>query len=163
MRTLREMFCMKSLYDIFKSTQEKFYGSCRAHTNHTIAFIASHLSFWCIVFSRNILLTDIDKKKISYNTAGYTAELVACCWAGAELRKPPWNDSHSCVDATLIWWFKTPWKLDKNNSLFHECGSEWAKEASSAERANEKAVWADELMSHYLRPDFQRLWISVRV
>ena len=60
-RTLREVFCMKSLYDIFKSTQEKFYGSCRAHTNHTIAFIASHLSFWCIVFSRNFLLTDVDE------------------------------------------------------------------------------------------------------
>ena len=28
--TLREVFCMKSLYDIFKSMEENFYGSCRA-------------------------------------------------------------------------------------------------------------------------------------
>ena len=43
-RTLREIFGMKSLYEIFKVTQDKFLLSCRSHHNKIVAFIASHLS-----------------------------------------------------------------------------------------------------------------------
>ena len=42
-RTLREMFSMKSLYDIFRETKAKFHKSCRTHSNHIIVFIASQL------------------------------------------------------------------------------------------------------------------------
>ena len=44
-RTLREIFGMKSLYDIFKVTQDKFLSSCLSHSNPIVAFIASRLSF----------------------------------------------------------------------------------------------------------------------
>ena len=40
-RTLREVFGMKSLYEIFKSTQDKFIISCRSHLNPVINHIAS--------------------------------------------------------------------------------------------------------------------------
>ena len=43
-RTLRDIFGMKSLYEIFKVTQDKFLLSCRSHHNKIVAFIASHLS-----------------------------------------------------------------------------------------------------------------------
>ena len=42
-RSLREVFGVKSLYDIFKTTRDKFSVSCRTHPNQTVAFIASHL------------------------------------------------------------------------------------------------------------------------
>ena len=42
-RTLREIFGMKSLYDIFKSTQDGFVQSCKSHSNPVISFIASNL------------------------------------------------------------------------------------------------------------------------
>ena len=45
-RTLREMFDMKSLYDIFKVAQERFLRACRSHHNQIVAFTASHLSVW---------------------------------------------------------------------------------------------------------------------
>ena len=45
-RTLREMFDMKSLYDIFKVARERFLRACRSHHNQIVAFIASHLSVW---------------------------------------------------------------------------------------------------------------------
>ena len=41
-RTLREMFGMKSIYDIFKLTKDKFLNSCLTHPNQIVAFIASH-------------------------------------------------------------------------------------------------------------------------
>ena len=43
-RSLRGVFGVKSLYDIFKTTQDKFNISCRTHHNQTVAFIASQLS-----------------------------------------------------------------------------------------------------------------------
>ena len=42
-RILREMFGMKSLYDIFMVTQEKFLRTCRSHNNQIVTHIASHL------------------------------------------------------------------------------------------------------------------------
>ena len=42
-RSLRECFGMKSLYDIFKTCQDKFIVSCRYHHNSVISSIASHL------------------------------------------------------------------------------------------------------------------------
>ena len=42
-RTLREIFGMKSLYDIFKTTQDKFLISCRSHYNPIIKHLISHL------------------------------------------------------------------------------------------------------------------------
>ena len=43
-RTLREIFGMKSLYDIFKVTQDKFLRSCLSHHNQIVSFVATHLS-----------------------------------------------------------------------------------------------------------------------
>ena len=42
-RTLREMFGMKSLYEIFKGTQDKFIRSCRTHRNPLINYLTSKL------------------------------------------------------------------------------------------------------------------------
>ena len=44
-RSLREFFGMRSLYEIFKSSQDKFLISCRSHHNTIVSFIASHLTF----------------------------------------------------------------------------------------------------------------------
>ena len=49
-RYLRELFSMKSLYDIFKMSQDKFLLSCRSHHNPLITFLASHFNsshVWC--------------------------------------------------------------------------------------------------------------------
>ena len=43
-RTLREIFHLKSLYEIFKTTQDEFSRSCRSHSNPTVALITSQLS-----------------------------------------------------------------------------------------------------------------------
>ena len=40
-RTLREAFGMKSLYEIFKATQDKFVTNCRAHYNPVITYLTS--------------------------------------------------------------------------------------------------------------------------
>ena len=40
-RTLREVFGMKSLYDIFKTTQDRFNKNCRSHPNPIVSYIAS--------------------------------------------------------------------------------------------------------------------------
>ena len=42
-RSLREVFGMKSLYEIFKSSQDKFLRTCISHHNPIISHIASHL------------------------------------------------------------------------------------------------------------------------
>ena len=44
-RTLREMYDMKSLYEIFHLTREKFLSSCRSHHNQIVSFIANRSSF----------------------------------------------------------------------------------------------------------------------
>ena len=44
-RTLREMYDMKSLYEIFHLTKEKFLSSCRSHHNQIVSFIANQSSF----------------------------------------------------------------------------------------------------------------------
>ena len=43
-RTLREMFGMKSLYEIFKLTREKFLRSCRSHHSQIVSYIATQSS-----------------------------------------------------------------------------------------------------------------------
>ena len=40
-RTLREAFEMKSLYEIFKLTQDKFLANCRSHYNPVIVYLGS--------------------------------------------------------------------------------------------------------------------------
>ena len=40
-RTLREAFGMKSLFEIFKTTQDKFNANCRNHYNPVITYLAS--------------------------------------------------------------------------------------------------------------------------
>ena len=42
-RSLREVFGMKSLYEIFKFTQDKFNRACKHHSNSVIAYFASKL------------------------------------------------------------------------------------------------------------------------
>ena len=43
-RCLREFFGMRSLYEIFKTTQDKFTQSCKSHPNSVISYIASQLN-----------------------------------------------------------------------------------------------------------------------
>ena len=43
-RTLREIFGMKSIYDIFKAAQDSFIRSCRSHSNPVITHIMSELN-----------------------------------------------------------------------------------------------------------------------
>ena len=44
-RTLREIFGVKSLYEIFKTTQDNFIRSCVTHSNKIVAYIVSKLSY----------------------------------------------------------------------------------------------------------------------
>ena len=44
LKGLREAICRKSLYDIFKTTQDEFLHSCHSHFNTTVLLIDSKLS-----------------------------------------------------------------------------------------------------------------------